>query len=41
MRLFVNLKGLGHARINKITAKKTRRDVDGQNWRGMKWIAFG
>jgi len=20
---------------------KTRGDVDGQNWRGLKWIAFG
>jgi len=20
---------------------KPRRDMDGQNWRGLKWIAFG
>jgi len=22
-------------------AGKTRRDVDGKNWGGLKWIAFG
>jgi len=21
--------------------EKPRRDMDGQNWRGLKWIAFG
>jgi len=37
----ISQKRLKTAEDRKQNTGKPRRDVDRQNWRGLKWIAFG
>jgi len=45
-QLVIELTKISQKRLKTIedlkqSTEKPRRDMDGQNWRGLKWIAFG